>query len=95
MTTDHAPRCHRDCLACCPDRARPASPLNAVRRTSAHVCRYGGLLEAELGHFLQLEPYMDRAVRHVEARTSEPISDELHERLCDSLGVSEVQIVLE
>ena len=95
MTTDRAPAATETAWLAAEIALDQPSLLNSLRHTSARVCRYGGLLEAELGHFRQLEPYLDRAVRHVEARTGQPISDELHARLCDSLGVSEVRIVLE
>jgi hypothetical protein len=71
------------------------SLLRVVHATSTRVCGYADLLEAELKHFHPLEGYLVDAVRHVERRTGRAVSDELHNRLCDRVGVSEVRIALE
>ncbi len=73
---------------------QPTLP-NALRASSARICNYAGLLEAELNHFRPLEGYLEGAVKHTERRTGHPIGDELYERLCDHLGVTEVRLALE
>ena len=73
---------------------QPTLP-NAVCASSARICKYAGLLEAELKHFRPLEGYLERAVKHIERRTGHPVGDELYGRLCDHLGVTEVRLALE
>ncbi|HZD67620.1 MAG TPA: hypothetical protein VFA45_01465 [Actinomycetes bacterium] len=69
--------------------------MNALRTSSARICKYAGLLEAELKHFRPLEGYLVDAVTHTERRSRQPISDELYNRLAERLGVSEVRIALQ
>ncbi len=71
------------------------SLLPALRRNSERICRYAGLLEPELKHFRELEPYLAGAVKHVEKRSGTEVSDDLFNRLADRLGVSEVRIALQ
>ncbi len=73
---------------------QPTLP-GALRSSTARICKYAGLLEAELKHFRPLEGYMADAVKHTERRTGRSVGDELYERLCDRFGVSEVRLVLE
>jgi hypothetical protein len=75
--------------------AQQPSLLQVVRSTSTRVCGYADLLEAELKHFRPLEGYLADAVRHVERRTGRPVSDDLYNRLCDRLGITDVRLALE
>ncbi len=75
--------------------AEQPSLLQVLRSTCTRVCGYADLLEAELKHFRPLEGYMADAIRHVEARTGRPVSDELYERLCDHFGITDVRLALE
>lgn len=72
----------------------PSLP-GAVRRASEQVCRYADLLASALQHFRPLEAYLDSGLRVVEARTGADVDDELHQRLCDRLGVTEVRLALQ
>ncbi len=73
---------------------QPTLP-HALRSSTARICKYAGLLEAELKHFRPLEGYMVDAVKLTEHRTGHPVGDELYERLCDRFGVTEVRLALE
>src|SRR6266511_1444834 len=73
---------------------QPTLP-GALRSSSARICKFAGLLEAELKHFRPLEGYMADAIRYTERRTGHPVSDELYNRLCDRFGITEVRLVLE
>jgi len=73
---------------------QPTLP-NALRTSSARICKYADLLEAELKRFRPLEGYLADAVKHTERRSGQPVGDELYNRLADRLGVSEVRIVLQ
>jgi len=73
---------------------QPSLP-RTLRSSSACICKFAGLLEAELKHFRPLEGYMADAIRYTERRTGHPVSDELYNRLCDRFGITEVRLVLE
>jgi hypothetical protein len=73
---------------------QPTLP-HALRSTIARVCKYAGLLEAELKHFRPLENYMAGAIKDVGTRTGQPVSDELYNGLCDRFGITEVRLALE
>lgn len=73
---------------------QPTLP-RVLRSSSARICKYAGLLEAELKHFRPLEGYMVDAVKYTERRTGHPVSDELYNRLCDRFGITEVRLALE
>ena len=69
--------------------------LRAVRRSSARICKYAGLLEAELGTYQPLVGYLDDAVRLVVARTGRAVEEELIGRLLDRLGMTDADLALE
>ncbi len=69
--------------------------VGAVRRSSARICKYAGLLEAELGTYRPLVGYLNDAIGHVQARTGKEIEDELFAGLLDRLGVTDVDLALE
>jgi hypothetical protein len=69
--------------------------LGAVRRSSARICKYAGLLEAELGTYRPLVGYLNDAVRLVEARAGRAVEDDLVARLLDRLGMTDVDLALE
>ncbi len=69
--------------------------VGAVRRSSARICRYAGLLEAELGTYRLLVGYLNDAVRVVEARRGRAVEEELFARLLDRLGMTDADLALE
>ncbi len=69
--------------------------VGAVRRSSARICKYAGLLEAELGTYRPLVGYLDDAVGLVEARTGRAVEEDLFARLLDRLGITDVDLALE
>ena len=69
--------------------------VGAVRRSSARICKYAGLLEAELGTYRPLLSYLNGAVRDVEARTGRAVEDEVFAGLLDRLGITDVDLALE
>jgi hypothetical protein len=96
MTIDHASGQDTDTARLAAEIAvDQPTLLSSLRRSSERTCRYAGLLEAELLHFRDLEPYLENAVKLVVKRTGRPVDDELFERLCNRLGVSEVRIALQ
>src|SRR6266508_4486913 len=54
---------------------QPTLP-NALRTSSARICKYADLLEAELKRFRPLEGYLADAVKHTERRSGQPVGDE-------------------
>jgi len=69
--------------------------VRAVCRSSARICKYAGLLEAELGTYRPLVGYLNDAVRLVEARTGHEVEEELLARLLDRLGMTDADLALE
>ncbi|SRR6266540_5766636 len=69
--------------------------VGGLRHSTARICKYAGLLVAELGSYRPLVGYLEDAVRHVEARTGDTVDEELFARLLDRLGVTDVDLALE
>jgi hypothetical protein len=66
-----------------------------LRSASTRVCRLAGLLETALNSYRPLEEYLESAVKHVEARTGQPVDDALYEHLTHRFGVADVRLALE
>ncbi len=66
-----------------------------LRSASTRVCRLAGLLETALNSYRPLEEYLESAVKHVEARTGQPVDDALYEQLTHRFGVADVRLALE
>ncbi len=69
--------------------------VGALCHSCARICKYAGLLEAELGHYRPLVGDLEDAVRHVEARSGHTVDEELFARLLDRLGMTDVGLALE
>jgi hypothetical protein len=85
----------RDGTTCRRDRPRQSTLVVGLRRSTARICRYAGLLVTELGSYRPLVGHLEDAVRHVEARTGHMVDEELFARLLDRLGVTDVDLALE
>ncbi len=67
----------------------------ALRRSSARICKWAGLLEAELGTYRPLVGYLNDAVHDVETRTGRAVEEGLFAGLLDRLGVTDADLALE
>ncbi len=69
--------------------------VGALRRSTARICKYAGLLEADLGHYRPLVGYLEDAVKLVERRTGRSVSEELFACLLDRLGMTDADLAME